>query len=92
MRTRSWGLSRANPTAAAAFAALREAGLGERVERELPDCELPALTLETAVVPVNEDGADVLHAMDERVPQRIAQRLAEYPREPGAYLLPSLKT
>jgi hypothetical protein len=45
----------------------------------------------TAVVPVTPEGADVLHAMDERVPHRVALLLDSYRQSPRAFVVPSLK-
>jgi hypothetical protein len=79
------------PTAAAAFAVLSRLEHGERERWTAPERPLPELSAEIAVVPMTREGADVLHAMDPRLPQRVAAALQRTSEQPPMFAVPSLK-
>lgn len=85
------GVVEGHPAAAAAFRALAALGPGQHSEWEPVHPGTPVeFGLQTAVVPLDSSGADVLHAMDPRVSARFADALLR-DSQPAAIMVPSLK-
>lgn len=86
------GVALASPAAAAAFEALASLNRGDVAswDASLVGTGDP-FSLKVALVPVTEDGADVLHAMDTRVPRRFMVAFFDENKPKDVLVLPSFK-
>jgi hypothetical protein len=85
------GLREEFPTATAAFRTLAELRPGGESTWERPHVPPPAPVEADGTIPLSREGAEVQHAMDERISTRIAALLRECVHGERPLLVPSLK-